>query len=140
MNKIYIVHCWDGSKEDGWYPWLDKNLSNEKNSVYRFDMPNTANPKINEWVEFLNKQVDCLILVDKIKIINTKKGDKMAFLTGSDETTTKEFTIFPKVLKMFPEIKRGDLVKVRIKVERRLNEYQLIVEKMKYLQGEENEE
>ena len=40
----------------------------------------------------------------------------------------------------FDEIKRGDLVKVRIKVERRLNEYQLVVEKMKYLQGEENEE
>ena len=50
MNKIYMVHCWDGTKEDGWYPWLDKELSNEENKVYRFDMPDTANPKIEELV------------------------------------------------------------------------------------------
>ncbi len=60
MNKIYIVHCWDGTKEDGWYPWLDKELSNDNNIVYRFNMPNTDTPKIEEWVSFLNKQVDNL--------------------------------------------------------------------------------
>ena len=60
MNKIYIVHCWEGTKEDGWYPWLDKELSNDNNKVYRFNMPNTANPKIEEWVSFLDKQVDSL--------------------------------------------------------------------------------
>ena len=60
MNKIYIIHCWDGTKEDGWYPWLDKELSNENNKVYRFNMPNTANPKIEEWVSFLDKQIETL--------------------------------------------------------------------------------
>ena len=60
MNKIYVVHCWDGNKNDGWYPWLDKELSDSENAVYRFNMPNTANPKIDEWVSFLDKQVDSL--------------------------------------------------------------------------------
>ena len=60
MNKIYIVHCWDGRKDDGWYPWLDRELSNDNNTVYRFNMPNTDTPKIKEWVSFLDKQVDCL--------------------------------------------------------------------------------
>ena len=60
MNKIYIIHCWDGTKEDGWYPWLDKELSNKNNKVYRFNMPNTANPKIEEWVSFLDKQIETL--------------------------------------------------------------------------------
>ena len=60
MNKIYIVHCWDGSKDDGWYPWLDEKLSSEGNKVYRFNMPNTANPKIGEWVSFLEQQIDNL--------------------------------------------------------------------------------
>ena len=60
MNKIYMVHCWDGTKEDGWYPWLDKELSNDNNKVYRFNMPNTDTPKIEEWVSFLDKQVDNL--------------------------------------------------------------------------------
>lgn len=60
MNKIYVVHCWDGTKDDGWYPWIDKELSNRGNLVYRFNMPNTANPKIEEWVDYLDKQVDKL--------------------------------------------------------------------------------
>ena len=60
MNKVYMVHCWDGTKDDGWYPWLDKKISSENTIVYRFNMPNTDNPKIEEWVSFLDKQVDSL--------------------------------------------------------------------------------
>ena len=60
MNKIYIVHCWGGTKDDGWYPWLDKELSNENTIVYRFNMPNTESPKIEEWTSFLDKQVEKL--------------------------------------------------------------------------------
>lgn len=60
MNKIYIVHCWDGTKDDGWYPWLDKKISNNDNKVFRFNMPDTANPKIDFWVSYLDKQVNQL--------------------------------------------------------------------------------
>ena len=60
MNKVYIVHCWDGTKDDGWYPWLDKELTNDNTIVYRFNMPNTDKPVIEEWVSFLDKQVDSL--------------------------------------------------------------------------------
>ena len=60
MNKIYIVHCWDGTKDDGWYPWLDKKISNNDNKVFRFNMPDTANPKIDSWVSYLDKQVNQL--------------------------------------------------------------------------------
>ena len=59
MNKIYIVHCWDGTKDDGWYPWLDSELS-KNNEVFRFNMPDTETPEIEKWVSFLNKQVDSL--------------------------------------------------------------------------------
>lgn len=57
MKKIYIVHCWDGFKDDGWYPWLDKELSNTEIKVSRFNMPDTAHPKIDSWVQELDKQV-----------------------------------------------------------------------------------
>ena len=46
MNKIYIIHCWDGTKEDGWYPWLDKELSNENNKVYRFFRFSRSSPNV----------------------------------------------------------------------------------------------
>lgn len=60
MNKIYMVHCWEGTKDDGWYPWLDEKISSDSNKVIRFNMPNTENPKINEWIAELDKQVDIL--------------------------------------------------------------------------------
>ena len=64
----------------------------------------------------------------------------MAFITGSDETGSCEFVIFPKTLKNYENISIGNLIKVRGIVEKRLNEYQIIVNKIKFLQGDNNEE
>ena len=60
MNKIYIVHCWDGAMDDGWYPWLDKKISNKDNQVIRFNMPDTSSPSIEKWVNELDRIVDKL--------------------------------------------------------------------------------
>ena len=64
----------------------------------------------------------------------------MAFITGSDETMSMEYILFPKVYKLFDNINKGDIIKVRGNVERRLNEYQIIVEKIKYLKEDEKDE
>ena len=60
MKKIYLVHCWDGTSSDGWYPWLAEKINNKNVNLNKFDMPNTANPKIDEWVDYLNNKVDLL--------------------------------------------------------------------------------
>lgn len=113
-------------------------LSSHPTTLYK-----NANPyciPLNEVSKYFSKKVDTLILVDKIKVINTKNGDKMAFITGSDETGTMEYTLFPKVYNEYANIKRGDLLKLRGVVEKRLNELQIVVEKIRNLQdGEENE-
>ena len=64
----------------------------------------------------------------------------MAFISGSDETSTLEYTLFPKIYKLYSNIEKGFIIKVRGNVERRLNEYQIIVEKIKILEGEQNEQ
>ena len=109
-------------------------LSNHPTNIYRKDNKYAIN--INEVSNNFNKTVDTLILVDKIKTINTKKGDKMAFLTGSDETGSMEYTLFPKVLETYSNIRKGNLLKIRGKVEKRLNKYQIIVERIKDLENE----
>ena len=81
-----------------------------------------------------------MILVDKIKVINTKKGDKMSFITGSDETGTMDFTLFPKVYRMYEMIEKGDLLKIRGNVEKRLDQYQVIVQKIKYLKERDEDD
>ncbi len=60
MKKIYLVHCWDGTSYDGWYPWLEEKINDQNIKLFKFDMPNTANPKIEEWVDYLNSKVDLL--------------------------------------------------------------------------------
>ncbi|MBR6948752.1 MAG: DNA polymerase III subunit alpha [Bacilli bacterium] len=112
-------------------------LSQHPTTNYRKD--NKYCITLNNVSKYLNKTVDTLILVDKIKVINTKKGDKMAFITGSDETSTMEYTLFPKVFNNYPDIERGNLLKIRGNVERRLDQIQIIVDKIKNLKEDNND-
>ena len=113
-------------------------LSAHPTNKYKKDNPYCI--PLNTVDKYFDKQVDVLILVEKIKIIDTKKGEKMAFVTGSDETCSREFILFPKTYKEFSDIEKGKLLKIRGKVERRIDEIQIIVEKIKYLKGDHNEE
>lgn len=114
-------------------------LSSHPTTMYKKDNPYCIT--LNNISQYFSKKVDTLILVDKIKVIDTKKGDKMAFITGSDETGTMDYTLFPRTYKEYSNIQKGDLLKVRGNVERRLDQYQIIIEKIKNLQEEaKNEE
>ena len=113
-------------------------LSSHPTTMYKKDNPYCI--PLNSVEKNLHSKVDVLILVDKIKSISTKKGDKMAFITGSDETATMEFTLFPKTFNMYSNIEKGQLLKIRGNVERRLDQIQVIVEKIKVLNEEENNE
>ncbi len=113
-------------------------LSCHPTSFYKKDNPYAI--PINKINDYYDKQVDVLILIEKIKTINTKKGDKMAFITGSDETSSTEFVLFPKTFNKYPNLESGMLIKVRGKVERRLNEIQIIIDRIKLLEGDTNEE
>ena len=77
-----------------------------------------------------NKVITLYLLVDKKREINTKKGDKMLFITGSDEYNEVELVVFPKIYEDFYNITRGEVYKFTSNVERRNNIYQLIVKKI----------
>lgn len=113
-------------------------LSAHPTTMYIKDNPYCI--KINEINKYFSKKVDTLILIEKMKIINTKKGEKMAFITGSDETNSMEYVLFPKVYNENINLKIGDVIKIRGTVERRQNELQIVVEKIKNLTGENYEE
>ena len=95
--------------------------------------------RLNDIKKYFMKQIHILVLVERIKFIKTKKGERMAFVTGSDETGIMDFTLFPKILRMYPDIARGDILKVRGIVERRLDEWQMVGNRIEKLNGEENE-
>lgn len=57
MKKVYMIHGWGGSSEDNWFPWLRYELEDRDVEVRVFNMPNTENPKIEEWVKYLETKV-----------------------------------------------------------------------------------
>lgn len=58
VGRIFIIHGWDGSPDEGWFPWLKKELEERKFQVQVPTMPEPAEPKIGAWVSHLAKVVD----------------------------------------------------------------------------------
>lgn len=58
MERVYIIHGWGGSSTGAWIPWLKEELEAKGVSVISPDMPNTDNPAIEEWVNFVSALVN----------------------------------------------------------------------------------
>ncbi len=81
---------------------------------------------LNEIEIYFDKIIDIIIYVDKIREVNTSKGDKMCFISGSDELSTIDVVMFPKVYKENSDISKGEIIKVRGRVEKRFDKFQIV--------------
>lgn len=52
-RRAFIIHGWGGSPDEGWFPWLERELEQRGFSVVRPAMPNTDAPELKAWVEHL---------------------------------------------------------------------------------------
>jgi len=80
--------------------------------------------------KYFDKIINTIGLIDVLKETQTKNKDKMAFLTISDELAKVSVVIFPKIYKNSFGIKKGDIVKVTGRVERRMSDYQIVANKI----------
>ena len=133
------------------YPEFDKNvLLEEEKNLFGFYLTNHPTSRylqdnknivlLKDIKNYVNKTITTLVLVEKIKTIKTKKGDNMAFLTASDEFDTMEYTLFPTTYLKYNYLERGNIILVTGKVEKRLTDLQIIVDNVKILNGDNNEE
>ena len=60
----------------------------------------------------------------------TKKNDVMAFVKASDEYKQIDLTLFPKTYNENKNIEIYDIIKIYGKVEKRFDNYQIIVSKI----------
>ncbi len=58
MKKVYLIHGWGGSSEGGWFDWLKEELPKKGFEVEAYDMPNTNEPKMEEWVGYLENKIN----------------------------------------------------------------------------------
>lgn len=53
VKKVYIIHRWGGNSKEGWLAWLGEQFQDKGYEVNIPDMPDTEEPRIEEWVGFL---------------------------------------------------------------------------------------
>lgn len=100
-------------------------ISNHPSSKYK----NVV--KLCEIEKNLFKNVKCIVLVDKIRSIKTKKNEDMAFMLCSDETKSGDFTVFPNKYEIINNIHEGDLVEIMGSVSKRFDKVSIIVNNIK---------
>lgn len=57
QKRVFIIHSWTASPNSDWLPWLAKELREKGFLVEVPEMPDTDNPKIEDWVSHLEKTV-----------------------------------------------------------------------------------
>ena len=87
--------------------------------------------KANKTKDYLFKNINMVLLVEKVSKIKTKKNEDMAFIIASDETGSLELTMFPEVFKSIEDIQNNDIIFVNGKSSKRFDKYQIIVNNIK---------
>lgn len=120
------------------YNTIGEIVDYESNEIIESDDENeTNNTSYNK-----NEPVNIFGKITKLKIINTKKQEKMGFITVSDQTGSIEVTLFPKVftsLEKEPEI--GNYINIKgtlvTRVIDKKYETELVPEKVKIFTAEQ---
>ena len=103
-------------------------LSNHPVTKYKKEYNNIVNTIDIE--KYFDKKINLILYVDKIKTITTKKNEKMAFVTASDEFSTIDVIVFSNEYDYLININKGDIVLINGKVEKRMSKYQVLLEKI----------
>ena len=88
---------------------------------------------LNDIESYFDKNINIIINVDKFREVNTSKGNKMAFITGSDEISTIDIVMFPKTYEKYNNINNNDILKINGRVEKRFDKYQIVVNEIEKL-------
>lgn len=56
-KRAFIIHGWGGYPEEGWFPWLKRELEKRDFTAQVPAMPDTDNPKIAAWVGHLTRLI-----------------------------------------------------------------------------------
>lgn len=104
-------------------------LSSHPTTIYKSRTSNVVN--LADIRNYFGKRVELLVMIDKVRVVNTKNNDRMAFYLASDDTAQADLTLFPKAYEKYKDIDKGEIVLVKGEVQRRFDKYQIIVNEIK---------
>ena len=88
---------------------------------------------LNNLDKYFDKNIYTVVLIERLREVNTKNNEKMLFITGADEITKIDIVLFPKIYAKYPDIKIGDIIEISGKVEKRFDKFQIVVNELKIL-------
>lgn len=77
---------------------------------------------------YLNRSCEVVVMISKIKEIDTKKGEKMAFLDIEDDSMTIDGVIFPRNNDLIKKLNVGEVYHLKGQVNKRNDELQFVIE------------
>ena len=104
-------------------------LSSHPTTIYKSRTSNVVN--LVDIKNYFGKRIELLVMIDKVRVVNTKNNDRMAFYLASDDTAQTDLTLFPKAYEKYKDIDKGEIVLVKGEVQRRFDKYQIIVNEIK---------
>lgn len=104
-------------------------LSSHPTTIYKSRTSNVVN--LVDIRNYFSKRIELLVMIDKVRVVNTKNNDRMAFYLASDDTAQTDLTLFPKAYEKYRDIDKGEMVLVKGEVQRRFDKYQIIVNEIK---------
>ncbi len=57
MKRAFLVHGWEGSPDNNWFPWLKKELENRGFEVFVPAMPGSEKPVKSVWLKTMQELV-----------------------------------------------------------------------------------
>lgn len=96
IKRVFIIHGWESNPDEAWLGWLRKELERRGIETVAPQMPNTDEPKIEEWVPFLTKlvgesseeyifvghSIGCQAILRYLESVFPKKVSKVIFVAG----------------------------------------------------------
>ncbi len=121
MKKIIIVHCWSGSPEYCWYPYVKSELEKNGFEVVVPAMPDTDEPNLAKWLPklkevagdvdentyFIGHSAGCITIMRYLETLpDEKKIGGVVFVAGfTDDLGFKELKNFFTTAIDFEKIK-----------------------------------
>lgn len=109
-KRVFIIHGWEGYSEEGWFPWLKKELEQRGFEVFVPQMPDADNPRIEKWVPFLanlvgepdentyfvGHSIGCQAILRYLETLENKKICGAVFVAGWFDLAEFTYLEFPE--------------------------------------------
>jgi DNA polymerase-3 subunit alpha len=83
--------------------------------------------KIEHIPSHFDQYIKCIVVIENIKKLETKKKEPMAFINASDETGNSDFVVFHNVFSLLNHLKVNELIMIEGRVTKRFDKYQVNV-------------